>query len=116
MITMKRRTVIAVLGGLILCTVIGLCIWWFLSSSQKPHEVEDIKLAIGKHYLLPSDEEPALLTVEDKTKVTSSFFARAENGDKILVYKNNKKALLYRPSIDKIIEVGPVSMADMTQP
>lgn len=63
--------------------------------------------------ILPSDETPALLTVTDTTKLTSTFLRQAKNGDKVLVYQANKKAVIYRPSADKIVDVGPVVIDDV---
>ena len=65
---------------------------------------------LGKIMLLPIGEDPTLMTVLDKDKLPKDqeFFKNAENGDKLLVYTKAKKAILYRPSIKKIVEVGPV--------
>ncbi len=107
----KKLAIVFVLGVVIaVATIIGLM---FFLSSRNLEDVSVVKGLVGRHYVLPTDEEPALATVEDKTKVKSEFFRSAENGDKLLVYKNAKKVILYRPSIDRIIEIGPVSIADM---
>ena len=64
---------------------------------------------VGKLIKLPEGETPNIATVMDKAQLQNQeFFKNAENGDKILVYKNAKKAFLYRPSENRIIEVGPV--------
>ena len=81
-----------------------------LSNPQQVKQAvaETVKL-VGKHFLLPEGEEPLLITVTDIEKVKGQpFFAKAENGDRVLVYQNAKKAILYSPGKDRILEVGPV--------
>lgn len=65
---------------------------------------------VGKLMTLPGDEVPTIATVIDKEKLKDqSFFANSQNGDKVLVYVKAKKAILYRPNTNKIVEVGPVN-------
>lgn len=73
-------------------------------------ESQSIKEIIGQFMELPTDEEPVLATVTDVEKIkTQPFFTNAQNGDKVLIYTKNKKAILYRPSTKKIIEVSILS-------
>jgi hypothetical protein len=59
---------------------------------------------------LPGGEDPTIATVSDTKKLAGQpFFVNSQNGDKVLIYSNAKKAILYRPSINKIIEVAPIS-------
>jgi hypothetical protein len=61
---------------------------------------------IGQFIDLPTDEEPTIAEVKDLEKLKGkAFFSEAQNGDKVLIYSRNKKAVLYRPAIDKVIEV-----------
>lgn len=76
-------------------------------------DVSYVVSRVSRHMILPSDETPALLTVTDTTKLTSTFLRQAKNGDKVLVYQANKKAVIYRPSADKIVDVGPVVIDDV---
>lgn len=62
---------------------------------------------------LPSDEQPTVATVSDPNKLKDQpFFAGAEKDDKLLIYTNSKKAIIYRPSTNKIINVGPIAISD----
>ena len=63
---------------------------------------------IGKHIILPADEKPTIATVLDpKVLEGQPFFAKALKGDRVLVYPNAKRAYLYRPSEQKLVEVMP---------
>lgn len=76
-------------------------------------EVKDITDKLGKLIELPQKEEPIVITVLDKNKLKGQeFFKNAENGDKVIVYTTSKKAILYRPTINKIIEVAPVNLGN----
>jgi hypothetical protein len=77
-------------------------------------EVSRIVGKIGQFLELPSDEQPTVATVLDKDKLKDQpFFAKAENGDKVVIYSKAMKAILYRESANKIIEVAPIQI---TQP
>lgn len=73
-------------------------------------ETERLKAKVAKLVDVPTDEEPTIATVVDVSKLKDqSFFAKAENGDKVLMYSKAKKAILYRPSADKVIELAPIN-------
>ncbi len=74
-------------------------------------ETDALVAAVGKLILLPTGESPAVATVQDKDKLSNeSFFKNAQNGDKILIFYVAKKAYLYRPSTNKIIETAPLNV------
>lgn len=76
------------------------------------NEAKSLVEKIGKLIDLPKDEIPTIATVSDKTKLASQpFFAKAENGDKVLIFNKAKKAIIYRPSINKIIEVSAITLS-----
>lgn len=73
--------------------------------------IDEVVKKAGHHILLPSGEQPTLATVSDASKVKGQpFFLNAQNGDKVLVYTQARKAYLYRPGQDIIIEVAPLSI------
>lgn len=84
-----------------------------LSNPQVASQVESeatIK-KLSQMVVLPSDESPTVATVIDYTKLQSQpFFSNAQNGDKALLYAKAKKAFLYRPSINKLVEVATLNI------
>jgi hypothetical protein len=70
---------------------------------------------VGQLMMLPTDETPTVATVLDKEKVKDqAFFKNSENGDKLLTYAKALEAILYRPSANKIVAVGPIYNSDQT--
>jgi hypothetical protein len=68
--------------------------------------VDDILEKVGKLIDIPN-ETPTVATVSDVTKLTGQeFFAKAQNGDKVIIFPKAQKAILYRPGTNKIIEVA----------
>lgn len=73
-------------------------------------QTKSVVAMVGKLIALPTDETPSLATVQDKTKLKDQpFFKNAQNGDQLFVYVKAMKAILYRPSTNKIIDVAPLS-------
>jgi hypothetical protein len=72
---------------------------------------------VGKLIVLPTDEDPTVATVTDPAKLSGqTFFARAKVGDKVLLYVKAKKALLYDPIANKLVEVAPLNVDDANAP
>lgn len=80
-------------------------------------ETKNLVASVGKLVELPNNEDPTIATVKDITKLQSqAFFKSAKNDDKVLIYTQAKKAVLYRPSTNKVIEVAPVNIGNTAQP
>lgn len=74
-------------------------------------EVKQIVEKVGKLIELPADEAPTVATVSDKEKLKEQvFFSKSKNGDKVLIFTQARKAILYRPDTNKIIEVAPINL------
>lgn len=74
-------------------------------------EVQALLAKVGNLIVLPTDEQPTVATVADPAKLKDQpFFARAQVGDKVLIYTNARKAILYNPTSDKIVEVAPLNI------
>jgi hypothetical protein len=77
-------------------------------------EVKKYVTLVGKVMILP-DEVPTLATVTDVTKlINQRFFKSAQNGDKVLIYPLASKAILFRPMLNKIVEVASVLPVDQS--
>lgn len=72
---------------------------------------------VGKLIVLPTGETPTVATVTDPSQLgNQAFFANAKVGDKVLLYANAKEAILYDPSINKIVSVAPIDLSDQNAP
>ncbi len=69
---------------------------------------------VAKLMDLPSDQ-PTVATITDKEKLKDQpFFSRADNGDKVLIFAASKKAIIYRPSTNKIVDIAPINISNAT--
>ena len=76
-------------------------------------EAKELAAVVSKLIEVPTDELPTVATVVDASKVKAqAFFANAQNGDKVLLYTKASKAILYRPSTNKIVEVAPINIGN----
>jgi hypothetical protein len=95
--------------------VIGLLL--VIVINTRPHnagasEAKQVAAKVSRHVMLPTDETPALATVTDPSKLgNNKFLSQAAKGDKILIYAKWQQAVLYRPSVDKVVDIGPVDVA-----
>ena len=80
-------------------------------------EIEKTVRELSEIVLLPEGELPTLSTITDIKELTENkdFFANAQNGDKVLMYQQAKKAFLYRPSTQKLINLAPVNIEGTSQ-
>ncbi len=73
-------------------------------------EAKSLAEKVGKHIVLPNDEIPTVATVSDPDALKDqSFFVDAKKGDKVLIYSNAKKAILYDPVQDRVVTIAPLT-------
>ena len=81
------------------------------SEVQVQEEVDQLVKRVGKLFLLPEDERPTVATISDIERLREQpFFARGKNGDRVLIYTSARKAILYDPVANKIVEVAPLTI------
>jgi hypothetical protein len=71
-------------------------------------ETAKVQGDVAKLMDLPA-ETPTVTTVSDAAGLrTQPFFSGVENGDKILIFIEAHKIVLYRPSTNRVVNSGPI--------
>lgn len=118
---MKRKPSLVVLLTCVivaLLAVVGVLFWKYQQASKDPQAAAQETSAriidkVGQIYMLPTDEEPTVAQIQDKSKLgNQEFFKSSENGDFLLIYQKAKVALVYREGSNKLITVGPVNIGE----
>jgi hypothetical protein len=100
--SLKSKTIAGVILGII--AIISL-----ITYDNRGTEIDKTVRAVSKHILLPN-EKPSLATVKDPSQVKEAFLKQAKTGDKVLVYSEAGKIIIYRPSLNRIVAVGNVTI------
>jgi|CXWL01.1.fsa_nt_gi hypothetical protein len=116
----KKKLLLPVLVG-VLIIVLGAAGYLYMEVTKLKEdpqaaarkEAEALVAIVGKIIILPADELPTIATVSDPTKLADqAFFAKAKVGDKVLLYATARKAYLYDPTANKILEVAPINLGE----
>lgn len=77
-------------------------------------QVNDLLAKVGKLVILPTGETPVVATINDAAALIKEqvFYKGAKNGDVVIVYQKAAKAIVYSPSRNIIVNVGPVFLQD----
>lgn len=117
----RKKSVI--IGSSMVIGIIGIISIALLLSPKKPvekpktpaenaQEQTNATIASVRSLVLTPDETPTVATIQNKeTLVDQPFFKQAENGDKVLYFATAKKAILYRPSVNRVIDMSSVEVA-----
>jgi hypothetical protein len=101
-----RRRLVLPIAVLFALALAGFAAW---RQHHQPESVATLVSQVSRVTVLPANETPVVSTIVDKQRVTQSFLASAENGDKVLLYYQAKKAIVYRPSTRQVITIGPIA-------
>lgn len=119
-LNVDKRALIGVGVGLVILLAVIPGIYFYnkykgavVESGNTADEATELVAKVGRHMQLPEGENPTIATITDIEKLRDQpFFARAKNGDKLLVYRGARKAILYDPVADRIIDVAPLNFAE----
>lgn len=99
-----------ILASILVIAVVFLIDRKRLAQKNNPEsEVESLVAELSEHMQLP-DEKPTIATVTDKNLLSQQeFFDNSQNGDKLVIYENWKKAIIYRPETKKVINFTSIN-------
>lgn len=73
-------------------------------------EMKNLVEEIGKIAKLPQREDPSVATVTDINRLKDQpVFAESKNGDRVLLYTNAQKVVIYDPISRKIVNIAPLT-------
>ncbi len=111
----KKTKLKLILRVAALCLIVFVLIFGGFRTFEHFQNIEanksqNIIANVSKLTDIPSDEKPTIATVTNPTSLKDQyFFQDAQVGDKILFFSTAKKAILYRPSTNKIISIAPLN-------
>lgn len=72
-------------------------------------QIENLINKVSKLIVVP-DEEPVVATIikAEELMAEQKFYLGSQNGDQLIFFPKAQKALIYRKSENKLINVGPV--------
>lgn len=75
-------------------------------------QVQSVIAQVGKHILLPSDETPIIATVTDAATLRAQqpFYKDVSDGDYLLIYQSQARAILFDPNKDMLVNVGAIQV------
>lgn len=108
----KKKLLIAgaALAGIALA-VGGFFAWQYFSDPARASRDTAVRVTeqVRKIYEFPADDEPSVARLEEPEKLPKDdFYKNAQKGDYVLVFRNEKLALIYRESTKKLINVDHV--------
>lgn len=99
-----------ILITLVLLAAAALCVVLFLKYREavdsNPNNIEQKTVETVSKLVMVPDEKPTVVTVQDASKLSNPELAsRAQDGDRLLVYPENRRVIMYRPSNGKIVDI-----------
>jgi hypothetical protein len=105
--TGRRRLIMSLLVLAII--LFGAGYWYFVMREENSVRANQTVLAeVSKLAIVPEDEVPSVTTVVDESKVNQEFLRNSKKGDKVLLYFQAGRAIVYRPSSHQIVNMGPL--------
>lgn len=110
----KNKTVVIIIGIIALALVATFVVLRMYqaapnqSESSSVGDAADTMTSIARLMLIPN-EKPVIATINEAQKLIASqaFYMGAIDGDKLVMFPNAKKAVIYSPTRNLIVNSGP---------
>ncbi len=117
---LKPLTLVVILVVMLAASVLGLYRWQHRAHEATALLPENVSLErvvarIATHLVVRTEEMPTMLIVNDPDNMRMAnpwFYAHAVVGDRVLLWSD--QAVLYRVSLDRIIQVLPLNVPTLT--
>lgn len=125
------RKILPVIFVVIFLAVVGGLIWTYkgysdmkkklAAASAVQNDIEKIKQEnmalikkVGEHILLPDDEVPSIATITnaEALKIEQPFYRDAKDGNRVIIYMQAKKAIIFDEEKNILVNVGPIFVND----
>lgn len=119
--SLNKNSIMLVVLAVVTVAAIGFAYHFYTQAAELKtnpqkaavEEAGQLVAKVGELIVLPEGEQPTIATVTDPEKLKNQpFFARAKKDDKVLIYTNARKAILYDPVLNKILEVAPLNIGN----
>lgn len=132
----KKSVKNKLLGFVVFVILLGLAggtVFLYTKYSETKKEVEKLSTVQGQQELsktqtqallgemrqiiiMPDNEDPVVATITDINQLKDKeFYKDAQNGDRVVVFANAKKAYIYSPERKLIVNVGAFQLDEKAQ-
>lgn len=107
----KKLLPFKLVGILLIVCLAGVIIWqqYRISSNVTDEQIaRTLQDKVANIMVLP-EEDALVSTIEDINQVSEQpFFNKAQNGDKVLIFVQAAKIVIYRENTNQIVNAGPL--------
>lgn len=106
-----------ILGGIVVLVIIVVVILAgngvgtsLEDGAETDEEIQEVLGQVSELILLPEGETPTVATVVDAQALIAEqpFYSGVQDGDRLIIYPESLKAIIYSPERDIIVNVGPI--------
>lgn len=104
---------------IVLALLIGSVLLYVKNKTPYPEKAQKMQMmenkktleSVQKLMIIPN-EDPIIATINEAETLIKeqAFYANSQNGDKLIIFPKAKKAVIYSPKDNKVVNSGPFSI------